>query len=164
MARYPTRCLAVPALVAALLLALLGCKDFGFQPGPKAVLSGFDGIKSINITPDGHYVLFWDNVSGVADITTVTYEVYFDKWSALPAGLTTQPVAPSVRRCWDRARRGVRPDGRRDGAGRQRRDPVLRERGSVLHARREDRAERHLRLSSARDYARRHSRPKTNGF
>jgi hypothetical protein len=45
------------------------------------------------MTPDGHYVLYWNAVAGVSDITTVTYEVYMDKWTQVPAGLSPAAAA-----------------------------------------------------------------------
>ena len=42
-------------------------------------------MKSINGTPDGRYVLFWDHPATSNDVAGITYEVYMDKWDSLPA-------------------------------------------------------------------------------
>src|SRR5690349_8234412 len=83
----------LPVVALALLGALAGCDRLGLQAQQKREAAAFAGIKSLNVTPDGHYILLWDNASGVADITTVTYDIFMDKWDAMPAGLATTEAA-----------------------------------------------------------------------
>lgn len=79
-----------------LLLALTGCEQkLGFTGGDEegAGQLDFGGIKSINITPDGRYVLVWDHVRGIGDIASVSYEIYMDKWNTLPESVPESALA-----------------------------------------------------------------------
>jgi formylglycine-generating enzyme required for sulfatase activity len=85
--------LSVPIIAAfcATIVALAACDEskLGFQ-GPKdgaAALLEFAGVESINKTPDGHYALVWNHVKGLKDVAAVSYEIYMDKWDALPSDL-----------------------------------------------------------------------------
>jgi formylglycine-generating enzyme required for sulfatase activity len=81
------------------LMALAGCdQKLGFSGGDEegAGQLDFGGIKSINITPDGRYVLVWDHARSIDDIATVSYEIYMDKWSALPASVPEGALAAQI--------------------------------------------------------------------
>ncbi len=81
--------------VMAALFALTSCDKLGFHAESKSgATSSFAGVKSIRITPDGHYVLLWDLASGSGDVSATSYEVYMDKWAALPSGVN--PIAQSL--------------------------------------------------------------------
>ncbi len=85
----------VACLLAALfvLFATPACDKLGFKAESKSgATSSFAGVKSISITPDGKYVLVWDLATGSADISSTNYEVYMDKWPAMPAGITATPT------------------------------------------------------------------------
>jgi formylglycine-generating enzyme required for sulfatase activity/fibronectin type 3 domain-containing protein len=80
--------LAGMAALALSLAAASACNNLGFVSEPKAAsLVAFAGVKSMNVTPDGRYILFWDHAGGVEDVSSVTYEVYMDKWDAMPSSL-----------------------------------------------------------------------------
>jgi formylglycine-generating enzyme required for sulfatase activity len=67
---------------------LAACNNLGFVGDPKAAsVLAFAGVKSLNVSLDGRYILFWDHAAGASDVSAITYEIYLDKWDTMPSSL-----------------------------------------------------------------------------
>jgi formylglycine-generating enzyme required for sulfatase activity len=79
------RCYQI-VLVSLLTMLFASCENFGFRAEEQAATnSNFLGVQSISISPDGNYILVWDLASTTGDVNSVSYEVYMDKWNAIPS-------------------------------------------------------------------------------